>query len=139
MGHPLSNLLVVLLTPLRVLFLDDESHRLDHVNFLITILKFQPNIVDELHAHGSPSVPQNMYRIFSQGGIVVSEIIYGDGLWHINRCPPSSAIQCFALQKKKGKINTQKTTFGTPVPCYSSFWVQFRFEALEHISIVMFR
>jgi hypothetical protein len=64
----------------------------DRVNFLITILAFQPNIVDDLHVYGFPSVPQNMYPILSQGGIVVGEIIYGDGFWHINQCPPSSVM-----------------------------------------------
>jgi len=57
---------------------------------------------------------------------VVGEIIYGDGFWHINRRPLSFAMQCSTLQKNTsakcmGKINTQKTTFGTPIPSYSSF------------------
>lgn len=43
---------------------------------------------------------------------------------------------CFAKKntnvKCMGKINTQKTTYGTLVPFCSSFWVQFRFGAFKH-------
>jgi hypothetical protein len=50
---------------------------LDCVNLSIAIPAFQPNIVDDLHIHGSPSVPQSMYPIFSQGGIVVVKLFIG--------------------------------------------------------------
>jgi hypothetical protein len=62
---------------------DDKSHRPNYVNFshpCVAILACQPNIIDDLHVHGSPCVPQNMYPIIFQGGIKFSEIMCGDGL-----------------------------------------------------------
>jgi len=49
----------------------------DRVNFSIAIPAFQPIIVDDLHIHGSPSVPQSMYPIFFQGGIMVVRLFIG--------------------------------------------------------------
>jgi len=70
----------------------DELHRLGCVNFswlCVAIPTCQPNIVDDLHIHGSQYVPQSMYPIVSQGGIKVNKIMCGDGHWHIEWCPPS--------------------------------------------------
>jgi hypothetical protein len=36
--------------------------------------------VNDLHVHGSPCVAQSLFPIFFQGGIVVNEIMCGDGL-----------------------------------------------------------
>jgi hypothetical protein len=40
-----------------------------------------------------------MLLIVSQVGLDVLGIMCEDGLWHIDKCPPSSTIQCFAMQK----------------------------------------
>jgi hypothetical protein len=66
---------------------DGESHRLNHVNFFhphVVVPAYHPNNVNDLHVHGSPCVAQNMFLIFSLNGIVVSEIMCGDDLWHID-------------------------------------------------------
>jgi len=68
-----------------------------------------------------------MFCIFSQGGVTVNEIMCGDGIWNIDRCPPISIVLCFALQKNidakcTSKINTHKTTSGTLTPYYFGFW-----------------
>jgi hypothetical protein len=66
---------------------DDESHRPNHVNFShprVVIPTCHPNNVGDLHIHGSPCVAQNMFLIFSQGGIVVNEVMCGDDLWHFD-------------------------------------------------------
>jgi hypothetical protein len=67
--------------------------------------------------------------LVSQVRIKVKEIICGDGMWHIDRCPPNFGLQCFALQintnvKCITKINTHKMTIGIPTSCYLDFWVQ---------------
>jgi hypothetical protein len=52
------------------------------------------------------------------------------GLWHIDKCPPISTMQCSTLQintsvKCTTNINTHKMTIGTPTPYYYSFLVKF--------------
>ncbi len=47
---------------------------------LCDLLACQPNSVNNLHIHGLPCVAQSMLSILSQGGIVVNEIMSGDGL-----------------------------------------------------------
>ncbi len=66
---------------------DDESRRPNHINFsrpCVVVPACHPNNVNNLHVHGSPCVAQNMFFIFAQSGIVVSEIMCGDALWHID-------------------------------------------------------
>jgi hypothetical protein len=72
-----------------------------------------------------------------QWGLKVIKILYVDGQWHIDHCPPTFVIQCFVLHKHTcikcfTKINTFKMTSGNLVPCYSMFWVQFHIRILEH-------
>lgn len=52
-----------------------------------------------LHVHWLLYNSCNMLLIVSQGGLDVLGIMCEDGLWHIDQCPPSSTIQCFAMQK----------------------------------------
>ncbi len=62
---------------------DDKLHRPNHVSFShprVTVPACQPNSVNDLHIHGLPCVAQNMLSTLSQGGIVVNEIMCGDGL-----------------------------------------------------------
>jgi len=66
---------------------DDESHKPNCINFScprVVILAYQPISVDNLSILGLPCVAQNMFLICPQGGIVVSEIMCGDGIWHID-------------------------------------------------------
>ncbi len=112
---------------------NDELHIPNCMNFSchhVAIFTCHHNNVDNLHIHGSPCVRQNMFPIFSQGGIVVSEITCEDGLRHIDKCHFSSTVQCSTLQKTIGvkcigKINIHKITFGTLASHYFGFWAQF--------------
>lgn len=52
-----------------------------------------------LHIHWLPCNSCNMLLTVSQGGLDVLGIMCKDGLWHIDKCPTSSTIQCFAMQK----------------------------------------
>jgi hypothetical protein len=104
---------------------DDDLHRPNRLNFFrphVAILACQPNSVDDLSIPGSPCVAHNMFPILFQGGIMVNEIMRGDGIWHIDQCPLSLVVQCSTLQnninvKCTCKINTHKMTSGTPTPC----------------------
>jgi hypothetical protein len=105
--------------------------------FMWSVPACHPNSVNDLHVHGSPCVTQKYVSYFFQSGIVVNEIMCGDEVWHIDYCPPNFIMQCSALQKNidvkcTWNINTYKTTFGTPIPCYSGLWAQFQFGSLEH-------
>lgn len=80
-----------------VLGVDDKSHRSDHVNLFhprVVILVCQPNSVNDLSIPKSPCIAQSMFPIFFQGGIAVSDIMCGDGISHIDRCPPNFIVQC---------------------------------------------
>jgi hypothetical protein len=51
----------------------------------------------------------------------------GDGVWHIERCPLTSHVQCSALQKSTNhscaiRIITKPTSIGVPTPTYSRLW-----------------
>ncbi len=53
-----------------------------------------------LTTYPSPShhvLHKNMFPIFFQGGTMVSDIMCGDGIWHIDRCPSNSIVQCSTL------------------------------------------
>jgi hypothetical protein len=73
----------------------DESHRLDCFNFSrprVVVPTCQPNNVDNLSIPKSPCVAQNMFPTLFQGGVTINEIMCGDGIWNIDRCPPSSVV-----------------------------------------------
>jgi hypothetical protein len=60
------------------------------------------------------------------GMLEVVEIICGDGMWHIDRCPPSfivqhSTMQKYTVVKCATNINTHKMISGTLAPCYFGF------------------
>ncbi len=62
---------------------NNKSHRPNHIKFScphVAIPTCHPNNVNNLQVHGLTCVTQSMFSIFSQGGIVVSEIACGDGL-----------------------------------------------------------
>jgi len=65
-----------------------------------------------------------------QEDVEVLEAPCGDGVWHIERCPPMSHVQCFALQKSTKhscvtRIITEPTSIGVLAPTYSRLWFQF--------------
>ncbi len=74
---------------------DDESHKHDRINFScphVVVPACQPKSVNNLSILGSPCVAQNMFLIRSQSGIMVNEIMCGDGIWHIDWCSLSFTV-----------------------------------------------
>jgi hypothetical protein len=68
-----------------------DSHRHDHVNFS------HPR-VNHIIANSSVDVEQPIANQI-QEDIEVLEIPCDDGVWHIERCPPTLHVQCSKLQK----------------------------------------
>jgi len=97
----------------------------------------KPDIVEDVHVQQPPSGSNDSLPLLNQSGLELKENICVDGQWRIECCLPKSTIQCFALQKTmtfkcKVRINIYKLVNGTPPPCYSSFWVEYHSEPLEH-------
>jgi hypothetical protein len=58
------------------------------------------------------------------------EVPCEDGVWHIEKCPPMSHVQCYALQKSTkhscaSRIMTKSTSIGVLTSTYSRLWFQF--------------
>ncbi len=103
----------------------------------VAIPPSQPNSVNDVHVHWLPCNSCNMLPIVFQGGLEVIKMICGDGMWHIDQCPPSYTIHCYKLQENTNakcatNIKTRKMTSGIPTPCYFNFWVQFQNGVLTH-------
>jgi hypothetical protein len=87
-----------------------------------------------------PFGSNNLLPLVFRGGLELKENICVDGQWHIERCRPNFAIQCFTLQKTIGlkcktMINFYKSINGTLAPCYLGFWVRYHsisFECHKH-------
>jgi hypothetical protein len=121
---------------------DDNSHRLDHVNVFCPCVAdppSQPNNVNNMSINRLCS-SHTMYPIVFQVGLEVKEIVCGDGIWHIDQCPLNFIVQCSALQnntcvKYITKINTYKTTSGILIQSnYMVFWFDFELELWSIIS-----
>jgi hypothetical protein len=61
------------------------------------------------------------------GGVEVLEVLGGDGVWHIQRWPPMSNVQCSMLQNTTKhscatRIITKPTSIGAPTPTYLGLW-----------------
>jgi hypothetical protein len=68
-----------------------DSHKHNHVNF------FHPH-VDHLIVRSNVEIEQlGVDQI--HGNVEVLEAPCEDGVWHIEKCPPMSHVQCFVLQK----------------------------------------
>jgi hypothetical protein len=60
-------------------------------------------------------------------GLKVQELVCGDGVWRIERCPPSSNNHCSTNQRDSmkhcdTKIIAQKIVHGIPSPYYNGLW-----------------
>jgi len=60
----------------------------------VAIPPSQPNSVNNVHVHWPPCNSHNMLPIVFQGRLELIKYICGDGMWHIDQCPPSYTIQC---------------------------------------------
>ncbi len=104
---------------------DTNSHHPNFLNFFyprVTILVIEPNIVDDVHMQQPPFSSNKLLPLGSWSGLELKENICVDSQWHIEGCPPSFVIQCFALQKTttfkcKARINLCKYVNGIPTPC----------------------
>ncbi len=61
------------------------------------------------------------------GDVEILEVPCGDGVWHIERCPPRSHVQWFALQNSTKhscatRILIKPISIGVPVSTYSRLW-----------------
>jgi hypothetical protein len=71
-------------------------------------------------------------------GLKVQEHVCGDGVWRIEKCPPSSNIHCFVIQKDsmkhyKAKIIAKKIVCGIPNPYYDNLWYDLKgFASIRH-------
>jgi hypothetical protein len=62
--------------------------------------------------------------------VEILEAPYKDGVWHIERCPPTSHVQCSTLQKSTKhscatKIITVSTSIGVLALIYLGLWSRF--------------
>jgi hypothetical protein len=64
-------------------------------------------------------------------GLKVQECVCGDGVWRIERCPPSLNTHCFAIQRGLmkhfdaiiiAKKTIAKKIHAIPSPCYDGLW-----------------
>ncbi len=68
----------------------------------------------------------------------VQEHVCGDGVWRIDRCPPSLNIHCFAIQRDSMKhcdtiFIAKKMVHGIPNPCYDGLWSDLKgFAPIHH-------
>jgi hypothetical protein len=99
--------------------LEGDSHKHNHVNFS------HPH-VNHTSASSSVNIEEPVADRIKED-VEVLEAPCGDGVWHIERCPPRSHVQCFTLQKSTNhscatKINTKLTSIGVLALTYSRLW-----------------
>jgi hypothetical protein len=91
--------------------LKGDSHKHDRVNFSHPCVS---------HTIVSPSVNiEELVVDQIEEDVEVFEVPCGDGVWHIERCPPTLHVQCSMLQKSTKhscviRIITKSTTIGVP-------------------------
>jgi hypothetical protein len=104
------------------LILEGDSHRHDHVNF-------SHPCVNHIIARSSVEIEQPRADQI-QGDVEVLKAPCGDGVWHIERCPPMSHVQCSTLQKSTkhscvARIISNPTSIDVLTPIYSRLWSRF--------------
>jgi hypothetical protein len=102
--------------------LKGDSHKHDRVNFSHPCVS---------HTIVSPSVNiEELVVDQIEEDVEVFEVPCGDGVWHIERCPPMLHVQCSMLQKSTKhscviRIIFTSTTIGVPALIYSRLWSSF--------------
>ncbi len=108
---------------------EGDSHKHDHVNFSRPRIKAMSSgfIGSNIDVGKSNGIVRDEAFVLIFQGLKVQECVYGDGVWRIERCPPSSNTHCFAIQRDSMKhcntiIITIKTVHGILGPCYNGLW-----------------
>jgi len=109
--------------------LEGDSHKHDRVNF------FQPKVNatssgfarSNVDAGKSSGIVSDEAFVLTFEGLKVQECVCGDGVWRIERCPPSSNTHCSTIQRGSMKhcnarIIARKIVCGIPNPCYDGLW-----------------
>jgi hypothetical protein len=102
--------------------LEGDSHRHDHVNL------FHPCVNHKI-ASSSVNIEKFVANQIEED-VEVLEAPCRDGVWHIERCPPTLHVQCFALQKSTKHscatwIITKTISIGVHASIYSRLWSWF--------------
>jgi hypothetical protein len=108
---------------------ENNSHRHDYVNFSqprvnATSSGFNGSNVD---ASESSGIIRDEAFVLTFQGLKVEECVCRDGVWRIERCPPSLNTHYFAIQRGLIKhcddiIIAKKTIRAIPSPCYNGLW-----------------
>jgi hypothetical protein len=99
-----------------------DSHKHNRMNFS------HPH-VNHISANSSVNIEELVTDQIEED-VEVLEAPCGDGVWHIEKCPPMSHVQCSTLQKSTNhsyvtKIITKTTSIGVLALTYSRLWFQF--------------
>ncbi len=86
-------------------------------------MNFSHPHVNHISANSSVNIEEPVTDQIEED-VEVLEAPCGDGVWHIERCPPMSHVQCSTLQKSTNhscvtKLVTKTTSIGVLVPIYS--------------------
>jgi hypothetical protein len=101
---------------------EGDSHRHDCANLF-------HHRVSHIIANSSVNIEKPIANQIEED-VEVLEAPCRDGVWHIEKCPPTSHVQCFDLQKSTKHsyaigIITKPTFIGVPASTYSRLWFQF--------------
>ncbi len=96
--------------------LEGDSHRHDCVNFVHPC-------VSHIIATSSVNIQEPVVDQIEED----VKVPCGDGFWHIERCPFTLHVQCFALQESTKhfcttRIITKPTFINAPTPTYLRLW-----------------
>jgi hypothetical protein len=80
-----------------------------------------------VHVGKSNGIVRDETFVLTFQGLKVQERMCRDGVWRIERCPPSSNTHCSAIQivsmkHCNTKIIARKIVHGIHIPCYDGLW-----------------
>jgi hypothetical protein len=96
---------------------------------------FTSSNVDDGQSNG---IVRDEAFVLTSQGLKVKEHVCEDGVWKIERWPPSSNAHCSAIQRDSmkhydAKIITKKTIRGILIPFYDGLWFDFKgFPPIHH-------
>jgi hypothetical protein len=81
----------------------------------------------ETTAHDCVGMVHNETFVLIFQGLKVQKCVCGDGVWRIERCPPSSNIHCSTIQKNSmkhcdAKIIVRRIVHGISSQRYDGLW-----------------
>ncbi len=102
--------------------LKGDSHMHDRVNFSRLRVNTTPSgfVGSNVDANKSNGIVRDEAFVLTFQGLKVQECVRGDGVWRIERCPPSSNIHYFTIQRDSMKhcdtiVITKKNICGIPI------------------------